>query len=195
MKKTFLLIFGVIAFTFFASAQTEQGNFLLGGGFGASFGTLRTEEPVVNDPNKTVITESRSTSITFSPKVGFFIVDGFAIGLNADINNTTYKNKNNDVKTTTSYLALGPFARYYFPMNLFLEAEVGFGNAKGYSGYNESKIFLYSFGAGYAAFLNDNIALEPMVVYSGTRFTRSSNSDYKTIDGGLQIRLGLQIYL
>src|SRR4028119_35215 len=116
MKKIVLIILSVVFIAYFSKAQTEQGNFLLGGSFGASFGTLKTEEPVVNDPNKTVITESRTTSITFSPKVGFFIVDGFAIGLHADINNTTYKNKNNDIKTTTSYLALGPFARYYFPM-------------------------------------------------------------------------------
>jgi hypothetical protein len=34
-----------------------------------------------------------------------------------------------------------------------------------------------------------------MIIYSGTHFTRSNNSDFKTMDGGLQIRLGFQIYL
>ena len=76
MNKIFLLILSAILFTSLSYAQTGQGNFLLGGSFGASFGTLKTEEPVPNDPNKTVITESRTTSITFSSKVGFFIVNG-----------------------------------------------------------------------------------------------------------------------
>lgn len=193
MKKVFILVTAVLIFHL-ASAQTEQGNFLLGGGFGASFGTQKVERPT-SDPNKTEITERRSTSITFTPRVGFFITDGIAIGLDADINNTVSKDKKDNVKSTSSYFTVGPFARYYFPVNLFIEGGAGFGKGKNWGGYAESNVFTYSLGAGFAAFLNDHVALEPMVSYSGLNFTRSDNKDFKTRNGGLQVGLGLQIYL
>lgn len=194
MKRIFILL---MALSFFhaADAQTEQGNFLVGGNFGAGFSTQKIQTPVANDPNKTVITERRSTSITFNPKIGFFITDGFAIGLDADINNTVSRDRQDNVKSTSSYFTIGPYARYYFPVNLFLEGGAGIGNGKNFYGYGESKVFRYSVGAGFAAFLNDNIALEPMIRYSVLNFTRSNNNDYRTKNGGLEIALGFQIYL
>jgi len=111
MKRIFIFLTSVLSF-YIVNAQTEQGNFLVGGGFGASFSTQKIEAPVVNDPNKTLITERRSTGITFNPKVGFFIIDGFAAGLEADINNTVTKDKKDNVKSTSSYFTVGPFVRY-----------------------------------------------------------------------------------
>ena len=195
MKKILILLSIVLSFGA-VKGQTEQGNFLLGGGFGASFNNRKVEKPGSN-PNQTIIEETRSTGITFTPKVGFFITDGIAIGLDADINSTTDKNKNNNVKSTSSYFTVGPFARYYFPVNLFIEGGAGFGNGKNIKevNYAETKVFKYSVGAGFAAFLNDHVALEPMVRYNGLNFTNSSNSDFKTKNSGLQVSLGLQIYL
>ncbi|QHT68040.1 porin family protein [Rhodocytophaga rosea] len=192
MKKVLILLAVVLSFGA-AKGQTEQGNFLLGGSFGASFNNRKVETPTSN-PNQTVITETRSTGITFTPKVGFFITDGMAIGLDADINSTTSKNKDNNVKSTSSYFTVGPFARYYFPVNLFIEGGAGIGSGKN-AAYAETRVFKYSVGAGFAAFLNDNVALEPMVSYSGLNFTNSKNTDFKTRNSGLQVSLGLQIYL
>jgi hypothetical protein len=192
MKKVLILLGVVLSFGA-VKGQTEQGNFLLGGSFGASFNNRKVEKPGTT-PNQTVIEETRSTGITFTPKIGFFITDGIAIGLDADINSTAYKNKDNNVKSTSSYFTVGPFARYYFPVNLFIEGGAGIGSGKN-SAYAETRVFKYSVGAGFAAFLNDNVALEPMVSYNGLNFTNSQNTDFKTKNSGLQVSLGLQIYL
>jgi outer membrane protein len=193
MKKILFGIVFSIIFSTFCFAQTQQGNFLLGGGFSASFNNHKNERPGTN--NTIIISENRATSISFNPKVGIFIVDGFAIGLDADINNTSYKDKNNNTRSTSSFFAIGPFVRYYFPVNLFLEGRGGIGNGKDVAGYDKSKVFTYSVGAGYAAFLNDHIAIEPMIRYAGRNYTRVSNNDYKTRNGALEFAIGLQIYL
>jgi outer membrane protein len=186
----FLLFSSMITF-----AQTQQGNFLLGGGFGASFGTKQVETPGLN--NTTIVSKSRSTSLSFNPQIGFFIVNGFALGLDADFRNTGLRNRDNDVRTTASYFTLGPFVRYYFPVNVFLDGRAGFGSGKGAAsaGYSDAKVFSYSFGAGYAAFLNDHIALEPIIRYRGTNFTNRTNNNFRTMDGNLEFAIGLQIYL
>lgn len=192
MRKILISIFIAIVFSTLSFAQTGQGNFLLGGGFGAGFKTQQVEQPGAN--NTIVVSEYRSNSITFNPNIGFFLVDGFAIGLEADINNTENKDRNKNTRSTSSYYNIGPFVRYYFPVNIFLDAKVGIGNGKSYV-YDKSKIFGYAIGAGYAAFLNDHVAIEPRIRYIGTNFSSVSNNDYKTKNGSLEFVIGLQIYL
>jgi hypothetical protein len=195
MRKLTIALFFLLFSIAFSFAQTQQGNFLLGGGFGAALSNKQIETP---GPNGTTnVSKSRSTSLSFNPKVGFFIVNGFALGLDADIRNTAIRDRDNNTRSTSSYFTLGPFARYYFPINVFLDGGAGFGTGKGAAsaGYSDAKVFGYSFGAGYAAFLNDNIALEPIVRYRGTNFTNRSNANFRTMDGNLEFAIGLQIYL
>jgi len=193
MRNLFIGAVLSIIFSTLSYAQTQQGNFLLGGGFSASFNNNKTERPAAN--NTINISESRASTVSFNPKLGIFIVDGFAIGLDADISNTSYKDKNNNTSSTASYFAIGPFVRYYFPVNLFLEGRGGIGNGKDVAGYDKSKVFTYSVGAGYAAFLNDHIAIEPMIRYAGRNYTRVSDNAFKTRNGALEFAIGLQIYL
>jgi hypothetical protein len=195
MRKLTLVLSFLFVSIAFSFAQTQQGNFLLGGGFGAGLGTKQIETPGPN--NTTIISKSRSTSLSFNPKVGFFIVDGFALGLDAEVRNTAERNRDNDTRITSSYFTLGPFVRYYFPINVFLDGRGGFGSGKGAAsaGYNDARVFSYSFGAGYAAFLNDYVALEPIVRYRGTNFTNKTNTNFRTMDGNLEFAIGLQIYL
>lgn len=176
-------------------AQTQQGNFLLGGGFGGSLGNRKVESPGPN--NTTIVSKSRSATLIFNPKIGFFIVNGFALGLDADIRNNSLRNRDNDIRSTSSSFTLGPFVRYYFPVNIFLDGRAGFGSGKGaeLARYNEAKLFSYSFGAGYAAFLNDYVALEPIIRYRGTNYTNKGDDNFRTMDGSLEFAIGLQIYL
>jgi hypothetical protein len=195
MRKLTIALFFLLVSTVVTFAQTQQGNFLLGGGFGVSFGNKQIETPGPN--NTTIVSKSRSTSLSFNPRVGFFIVNGFALGLDAEFRSTGERNRDNDVRTTSSYFTLGPFVRYYFPINVFLDGRAGFGSGKGAAsaGYNDAKVFSYSFGAGYAAFLNDYVALEPIIRYRGTNFTNKANTNLRTMDGNLEFAIGLQIYL
>ncbi len=196
MKKLIIAFICVLFSTVITYAQTQQGNFLLGGGFGGSLGNRKVESPGSNN-NTTIVSKSRSATLTFNPKIGFFIVNGFALGLDADIQNKSTRNRDNDIRTTASSFTLGPFVRYYFPVNVFLDGRVGLGSGKGTDlvEYNEAKLFSYSFGVGYAAFLNDYITLEPIIRYRGTNYTNKANSNFRTVDGNLEFAIGLQIYL
>ena len=187
----FLLLSAVLTF-----AQTQQGNFLLGGGFSGSLGN-RKVETYNQSNNTTTVIKSRSATLVFNPQLGFFIVNGFALGLDADIRNNSLRNRDNDIRATSSSFTIGPFVRYYFPINVFLDGRAGLGTGKGaeLAVYNESRIFGYSVGVGYAAFLNDNVALEPIIRYRGANYTNKANDNFRTTNGNLEFAIGLQIYL
>jgi hypothetical protein len=174
-----------------ASAQVEKGALMAGGGFGLSFGTKQVEQPVSS--NTTLVTEYNYNTLTFNPKVAYFFTSALALGVDVELTSTSQTNKKDEVKSTSSDFSIGPLVRYYFPQSFFLEGKVGFGSGKG-NVYNNYGIFSYSAGAGYAAFLNKHIALEPMVRYVGKNYTRSDNENFKTKYGTLQILVGLQIY-
>ncbi|HEX8060761.1 MAG TPA: hypothetical protein VF473_07485, partial [Cyclobacteriaceae bacterium] len=57
--------------------------------------------------------------------------------------------------------------------------------------YNTSN---WSVGAGYAYFLNDYVAIEPLIGY-GANIQKVSNPDIKYSQPGLFLKVGFQIYL
>src|ERR1700710_1032719 len=86
MKNIFLVICLCIAGQLFA--QTEKGNFLVGGTAGFQ-------------------TNSTNTTIAFSPNVGYFVKNNLAVGASSTLSSV----KEDFLKTTT--FNIGPFARYY----------------------------------------------------------------------------------
>ncbi|MBC7923630.1 MAG: autotransporter outer membrane beta-barrel domain-containing protein [Ferruginibacter sp.] len=195
-KNVLLTVASAVALGFAAltaNAQIKEGTVLAGGGLSLDFGTHKNERPGSNQ-NTTVTVETRYTNFTFNPKVGYFFTDDLALGLNLNVNSNTNKNKDNGIRSTSSSYTFGVFGRYYFPQKLFLEGEAGFGRQS----YNEddfrNKIFAYSLGVGYAAFLNDHLALEPMIRYQGTQYTNSRDNRYRDKYGALRLGLGLQVY-
>src|SRR5689334_11602942 len=141
-----------------AFAQIKQGGWMAGGSLGLNFGTNQYERPG-SSQNTTIITETRYSQFNFSPKIGYFLTESIALGLNVNLGTTTNKDKDGDERSTTSSYTVGVFGRYYFPMKLFIETEAGIGKQKT-DGDTKNNLFTYSIGAGYAAFLNDNVALE-----------------------------------
>lgn len=169
MKKN---LFGLLAFMTIglaASAQTESGNYLVGGNF-----TLNTAK---ND-----------FRLALTPSVGYFIINNLAAGANVDLSYS----KVGTNKTTT--FGVGPFARYYLgTLNIrpFAHANVNFTsnrskNVTGSETFNGTNYFL---GGGLAAFINRNVAIEGLAGYSHTNYAHLSGS------GGFNLRIGFQIYL
>lgn len=161
-----LLMFMVIGLA--ASAQTEKGNYLVGGNF------------LLNTPKN-------NTTIAFTPSAGYFVIPNFAIGANVNLSYTK-----TSVKTTQ--FGIGPFARYYLgTLNIrpFGEADFNFTTAKTKVGStkgsaNGTNFFL---GAGLAAFINRNVAIEGLAGYSHSNYSHSDGS------GGFNLRIGFQVYL
>lgn len=173
MKHT-LLFLVLFAISFGAVAQTEQGNFLVGG-------------------NMQLNTSKNKTVISLSPNAGYFFVDNFALGANVTLSYSKEGEGSNAPKITT--FDIGPFVRYYVGDNSsvrpFLHGEVNFGSSK----YKSSTVSSTStgttffFGPGAAIFLNRNVALEGLAGYSHTANKNQEGS------GGFAFKVGFQIYL
>lgn len=109
MKQKIILMAVLCTFAFHATAQTDKGNFLLGGTI--SYRTSRSES-----------NQARSRSYSLSPKIGYFITDNFAAGISLSYARGThdesfYFDKNgllinqNGLKENNT--GLGIFTRYY----------------------------------------------------------------------------------
>jgi hypothetical protein len=196
MKKTIFTFF-VVFLSMTAFAQFERGTMLVGGNFGLEFSTSKTKFDGQTE------TDGKSTSFSFDPQFGYFVIDNLAVGGALGVSLSTFKPDGSDGKYSSTSLTISPFARYYFDPGIFVQASVGLGTMKSKNDFggdvdeNKYAISALSLGAGYAIFLNDNVALEPMIGFQSiTQKNKTSGEpEFKNIDSGLFVRLGFQIYL
>lgn len=176
MKKAFfatVLTVSVIA----ASAQINQGQWLVGGN--ANFTSNKQGD-------------SKWTVITFSPNAGYFFINNFAGGLRLGI--SSEKESGSDA---SSIFTVAPFLRYYFlpsaqKVNIFADAQYGFGSGK--AGGSSASINEYQISAGPAVFLSPHTALEFTVFYEsmGGKYFEGLSSDRQNAFG---VNIGFQIHL
>lgn len=106
MKKMIVVaVLGLIG-TQFANAQVKKGNILLGGTVGVASGSSKVED-----------TDDKVTTTRFniSPKVGYAVSDKWVVGVFANTQFSTVKNKTAtaDTKQQTNSIAPGIFVRNY----------------------------------------------------------------------------------
>lgn len=193
MKKllfTSLTILGC----FSAFAQFEKGRVLAGGGISFSTNTNKTKTDAATT------TDSKTTSFNLMPKGGYFFMDNVAGGVGLDWIFRSTKSETTDNKNNSFGFVISPFVRYYLKPGVFFQGAYGIGpaNDKQKAGsttvttkYTSSN---WSLGAGYAYFLNDHVAVEPLIGY-GSLANKYKSPDAKYKSSGLFINIGLQIYL
>ena len=143
LMKFLLTITVCLTLAQIVSAQTVgQGAWMVGG----SAGFLSQK---VKDADES------STWITFQPNLGYFIADDLAIGLS--LNLTSFSPAGSDESSTD--FGLGPFVRFYFVENIFAQAGVNLG-------LGDAEFTEFQVGVGYSWFLNDGVAIEPMLFYN-----------------------------
>ena len=168
MKKIIAIIF-LIGVVYTVNAQTEQGDWLVGGRI---------------DLN----TAKNSSQFRFNPNAGVFVINNLAVGGNFAIDYA----KSGDVKTTS--FGIGPFARYYFTTSnakplIHTSFNYISSKIKGPSTSITNNGFSFVAAGGLALFMNENVALEILAGYSHTK--------YKDFDGsgGFSLGIGFQVYL
>ncbi|PDH48362.1 MAG: hypothetical protein CND86_02700 [Bacteroidetes bacterium MED-G21] len=102
MKKIILSLAAVLVFSLTSDAQTRKGTVLLGAG--------------------SEMSNNEWTSLAITPKVGYFVQDGVAIGAlinfqSDNVDKSTYELNN-------SVAEIGVFGRYYVSNNLFTEVSL-----------------------------------------------------------------------
>ena len=172
MKKLLLVIAIIFAGAVAALAQTQKGNWLVGGN--ATFASIKQGE-------------SSATTFGISPMAGYFVAENLALG--AALNFSSIKEEDDDAVTSVSF---GTFARYYFlPLGpsakLFGQADLAFGSTK----YGESQGFTdWGISAGPAIFLNPHTALEITIGYGSQKY-----KDFDDAINSFGVNVGFQIHL
>lgn len=192
--KTKLLIMAVLcAISFAANAQIEKGKSFGGGSI--SFGTSN------NNSNALQV-----NSLTVGPKVGYFVSDRFAVGMEFSYNLSKLNGEFYDYFNETTQLVergfgfkeenfgLTPFTRYYFTIKdnfkIFGQARIT-AEINSYKNIDESG-YLYrtdytfkGFGAsldpGFAFFPSEKWTIEfsfPIVRYFKNRYISTSQEQY-----------------
>jgi len=191
----------VIAFALIGSgafAQFNQGRMLVGGSLGFSAQTNKTKTDNATNTNY------RMTSFSLTPDFGYFIIDHLAVGAGLGISTTSTKFDGSDVKNSSSVFTLSPFARYYVDPGVFLQANVAFGSHSDkrtdqvgtvtQTVTTKGGVMGWGVALGYAYFLTDNVAIEPMFGYSSVS-AKDKDNDSKDVTGGVYLNVGFQIYL
>jgi outer membrane protein len=165
----YLLLFPILLLTINLNAQTEKGSVLVGG-------------------NLALNTGEGASEFTFSPDFGVFVANNFAVGGFLNFSDR----KLGDTKLTD--FGIGPFARYYFgntSTKPFVVTEFNYltTTSKFEEQKNTTNGIGFLLGMGFAAFINEVVAVEGI---SGYKYSK-----YKDADGsnGFSLRFGFQIYL
>jgi Outer membrane protein beta-barrel domain len=158
-----------------AFSQVNQGQWLVGGNAG-----FRSSKQG----------EGKMTSFNFSPDAGYFFINNFAGGLRINLESSKVKGADE----SESQFTVAPFLRYYFlpaakKVNVFADAEYGFGSAK--DGESAS-INEYKIQAGPAVFLSQSAALEFTLYYAsfGGKAYGDDRMSHIGLNVGFQIHLG-----
>lgn len=189
MKRIRLLTLALSAVLFgaAANAQIQKGNIMVGADL----------------TNMNVVFQKESTAFSFnlSPKVGWFIKDGLAIGGYVNFGANTTKNKTTDIRSSNTNYGVGAFARYFVEdknvrklefskrTRFFVEANAGFAGQNPASGASTNG-FNVGIGPGISYFITPNIGLEGLFKYDLT--VGGGNS---TTANRLSLGIGFQIYL
>ena len=193
MKK-FVMVLLASCLAVGAYAQFEKGTMMVGGSFGADFKTNKSKY----DGN--TYTNGKYVDVSFDPQFGIFVINRLAVGGGFGVSTSAYKDDESDYKSVTNEFTVQPMVRYYLDPGIFFQGKLMFGGAKdktrnnGNTDETEYAVNGWSLSAGYALFLNNVVAIEPQLGY-GAKGYRNKDTDVKSVDSGIFLRVGFQIYL
>jgi len=171
MKKFFVSLFAAALVISSAHAQTEKGDWMIGG-------------------SMTISTATNYSQFALEPSAGYFFAKNFVAGASFSLD----FGKTGNQKTTSE--SVGPFVRYYFDVKSpsfkpFLHAEYNIGNivTKFPDSKSSNTIGNFLLGAGGAFFINNNVALEAVAGFNHTKVQGLS------AENGFLFKLGFQVYL
>jgi hypothetical protein len=159
-----MLIFFMGSVLMLSAQQTGRGNFITG----SDFGGYNKISAYTKLGDSAWADSYRTSGIHINPRIGFFVADGFAMGLAANYSTNYSEYGNNIVARSQSYKA-GPFLRFYVKAGgvaPFAEAEAGVWNRTdkiSYSGTSATVKYpgwTAGAGVGLALFMGEKAAIE-----------------------------------
>lgn len=186
MKNLFAFIFLVSVFNLYGQDvnPTQKGNLMVGGGGNLSYFTIIDEA------------SSGQLSLGLNPSIGWFLSDGFALGIGP----TIQLGRSFGGNGLTSSLGVGTdvFVVKYFQSGIFIKGSTGY--SLSYFHFSSSE---YEYNStshninivpefGYAFFLGPNVALELSLTNTFNIRMSDGSTSYINTSG---IKTGFQIFL
>ena len=172
------------------NAKIKDGSIMVGGNLGASYQKFTRNNLHTNMKEKGDL-----ITVRFATKTGYFFLPDFCVGLNAAVEHTSINVDSTRYGSKTTLVQAGPFVRYYLDNGIFGELNVNAG-VNTVKGGDKTDIKSGAIGIGYAYFLNDRVAIEPLLSFNYVQ-GRTDNQDKNTKDSqfGPVLNLGIQAYL
>ena len=152
MKHLFSIVLLLSTLNLLAQDEkpTQKGNLLLGGGGNIQYGTEFDES------------SSGVFSFSLSPSVGFFLSDGFALGIGPSFSITSFIS---DYGNTYLGAGMNVFFVKYFDIGIFIRGSTGYSLSHTFDSSDYGDDYSYHNirvipEVGYAFFLGPNVALE-----------------------------------
>ncbi len=192
--KRFVMVLLTSCVVIGANAQFEKGTMMVGGSFGADFTTNKSKY----DGNS--YTNGKYVDVSFDPQFGIFVINNLAVGGGIGISTSSFKEDDTDFKSVTHEFTIQPMARYYLQPGIFFQGKLMFGGAtdkdveNGDTDKTEYAVNGWSLSVGYPIFLNNVVAIEPQLGYGGKGY-RNKDTEVRSVDSGIFLRVGFQIYL
>ena len=176
MKKIIVAVSALVLGTT-AMAQTEQVGWMFGAGSNLGFSSGKENSDQ----------EDAVSQLALDVRAGYFVIDNLAVGLDLG-----YGSESAGGVSATN-LGVGPYLRYFLMENkLFGELGYKIGSAS-YDGDKLGSTGALGIGAGYAAWLNDNITIEPMVKYSMLSTKPEVGDSYNGSAFGVFVNFGIYL--
>jgi outer membrane autotransporter protein len=208
----FFLALGILFYSINVYSQIDKpitkGNIILGGGGELGFSNSNYDSHSTDyDYN------SKGTSFSFSldPRFGYFVFDGFVLGLSPSFSygfgkstsTSTYLGNPSDPMESKRHsygIGLDVFVKYYFKNCIFIGLESGYlySNSKYSDENNATKYnsFSISPAVGYAIFITPKVSIEPCLNYSYSLYTGKNPLDNSnSLDNDLSISVGFHWFL
>jgi len=197
MKKLFLLVVLLSSSVIFS--QTEKGKIVLTGATGLQFVSSNIEFEYDGQS----VGDFDTSSFSFLPGVGYFVMDNLAVGLSANFTSTTQKDQGD--KYTISSTMLLPTALYYFPVEgnfkPLVQVGVGFMSTKEKESYDggsddfKMSGLAISFGGGASYFINNTVSFNFGLSYTLANMKNNEDSDLVQIQKNLAANIGISLFL
>jgi hypothetical protein len=211
MKKISLLIVAISILALNVQAgppQLQKGNILVGVSSSIAIGGSEDSHLMSLGFVKSNYKYEGETTSSYSdfvfnilPKGGYFVMENLVAGLQVLLTGYSEKEADTDYKYSESTLGVGPWVRYYYPLEKFYPfAEGGVLLGSYNNSYNEYKEFMFMFGlsAGAAFPIGNNVTFDAMIGYSRTSYQPKGDVEYEShnsVCSGVGFSLGISVYI
>ncbi len=163
--------------------------------------TFQNKSDGDNDDSK-----DKQFSLNIVPRAGYFVIDNLAIGLDVLLATELNKAMDDAYKSTSTFFAVGPFARYYVPTKKVLPfAEVNYSMGSrtyktefdGNESSSNCAIILYGAGLGVAIPIGEKVSFDAVAGYHAyvNKDKEDNENNERFVASTIGLKLGFTVYL